>query len=274
MSACVPAHRSTSIRACAHRCTHAHMHMSARTPLYHDHGTADFQVFWLPHVTSWNTAWLPGEVSLQTPHQRNLKPRMCPSKSCLPALGAGSFISTAPLHTGRPPSWVPWPSWALSWIPGHWCQVPTWYLCGAIPPKYSISPLPFLRNQLLLWPLCLCSRSYHLSEAQVRTLWVTSASSPSLLSERCSVQCPPLFPTHVHITSVRILTHLYLDWAVASSLVPLPLVRPYSDLVKRSDTSSQLTTPTTPLAHSKVLTICSAVKPIVFPMAFFLANRV
>lgn len=105
-------------------------------------------------------------------------------------------------------------------------------------------------------------------------LWVTSASSPSLLSERCSVQCPPLFPIHVHITLVGILTHLYLDWAVASSLVPLPLVRPYSDLVKRSDTSSQLTTPTTPLARSKVLTIYSAVKPIVFPMAFFLANRV
>lgn len=107
-------------------------------------------------------------------------------------------------------------------------------LCGNMAPKYPVSALAFFQNQLLLWPLSFCSRSYHLFRAPVQTLWVTPPPPLGLPSklQRCSIQGPPLLPIHVHISLVWILSHLYLLWVVTSSLVLPPLVRLYTHLVK------------------------------------------
>ena len=66
--------------------------------------------------------------------------------------------------------------------------------------------------------------------------------------QRCSVRCPPLLHIHIHISLVQIL--LAPLSRLASGVLPgpprpPPPVGPHANLVKKSDSSSQNSTPTT-----------------------------
>lgn len=173
----------------------------------------EVQVFWVPHITSRNTAPPTREVSLQTWGW------------------GGSHVHFHHSTAHRTPTWFLNPERSLEFQRIRASVYMSLWEYGTKISSISFSflskPASPVTSQLLfqVLPFVQGPSSNTLSHPP------PPLGLPSKL-QRCSIQGPPLLPIHVHISLVWILSHLYLLWVVTSSLVLPPLVRLYTHLVK------------------------------------------